>query len=400
MLRRLLTIAACLLLCPATNARTAQPLIELETSDGRFEGRVVDKGRGWCILFDRYGQMHTVDTSNVRRFRKLSANFAPVSFHQVRTKLLQDFDKGYEVGMSRHYVVCAPNGRAKAYADIFESTWRRVHMYFSVRGFDIPDPEFPLVAVVFRDYKSFAEHARREKASVSPGILGYYWSTHNHVVMYEDNHRTSAASRQDRAAGNDRSPFLSHFEQAANPWDFAFDDPAGFDQLAASAGVSGDLKETIIHEATHQLGYNLGLHNRVGRNPRWIVEGLATVFEASGMEDQRTGQSIKRANTGWLYGFRKFAATSRPQHYLEEFIRSDQPFQTNMSNSYAQAWALSFWLIETRPREYGQFLRRMADDEVSRTLTAERRVEIFQQSFGDNLRMLDVEMLRFYDGLK
>ena len=395
MLRRLLTIAAsaCLLLFSATNVRASQPLVELETREGKFEGRVVDKGRGWCVLFDRYGQMHTVETRDVRKFRKLSSNFAPFSFNQVRTKLLQDFGKGYEVGTSRHYVVCAPNGRGKAYADILESTWRRMHMYFSVRGFDIPDLEFPLVAVVFRDYQSFAEHARREKASVSPGILGYYWSTHNQVLMYEDSRRTAAAS------SHDGSSFISYFEQTANPWGFAFDDPASFDQLAASAGVNGDLKETMIHEATHQLGYNLGLHNRVGRNPRWMVEGLATVFEAPGMESQRGGQSIKRANAGWLYGFRKFAETNRPKYYLEEFIRSDRPFETNMSNAYAQAWALSFWLIETRPREYGQFLRRMADDEVARTLTPDRRVEIFKESFGQELHMLDVEMLRYFDGL-
>jgi len=396
MLRRLLTIAAsaCLLSVSVAGVRAAQPLVELETREGKVEGRVVDKGRGWCVLFDRFGQMRTVDTTRVTKFRKLSSNFAPFSFSEVRRKLLQDFGKGYEVGTSRHYVVCAPEGRARAYADIFESTWRRMHMYFSVRGFDIPDPEFPLVAVVFRDYQSFAENARREKASVSPSILGYYWSTHNRVLMYEDNRQRAAAP------GRADASFVSQLESYASPWAFAFDDPASFDQLAASAGVNGDLRETMIHEATHQLGYNLGLHNRVGRNPRWMVEGLATVFETPGMETQRMGQSIKRANSGWLYGFRKFARTSRPKYYLEDFLRSDEPFQTNMTNAYAQAWALSFWLIETRPREYGQFLQRMASDEVSRTLTADRRVEIFRESFGDNLQMLDVEMVRFYESLK
>lgn len=396
MLRRLLTNAAsiCLVTLFTLTVSAGQPLVELETREGKFAGRVVDKGRGWCVLFDRHGRMHTVDTNRVRKFRKLSSNFAPFSFTQVRSQLLEEFGKGYEVGTSRHYVVCAPQGRARAYADIFESTWRRMHMYFSVRGFDIPDPEFPLVAVVFRDYRSFAENARREKASVSPSILGYYWSTHNRVLMYEDNRQRASMS------GSVGASFVSHFEQTASPWRFAFDDPSSVDQLAASAGVNGDLKETMIHEATHQLGYNLGLHNRVGRNPRWMVEGLATVFETPGMETQRMGQSIKRANTGWLYGFRKFVETSRPKYFLEEFIRSDRAFQTNMTNAYAQAWALSFWLIETRPREYGQFLRRMADDDVSKTLTPDRRVEIFKESFGDNLKMLDVEMLRFHAGLK
>ncbi|MBI1314123.1 DUF1570 domain-containing protein [bacterium] len=395
MLRHLLTSTACfcLLAIPASKPVAAQPLVELETRSDRIEGRVVDKGRGWCVLFDRYGGMHTVETDQVVRFRTLSPTFAPHPFNRVRTKLLEDFGKGYEVGTSRHYVVCAPAGRASAYADVFEETWRRLHMYFSVRGFEIPDPEFPLIAVVFRDRNSFLEYARKENARIDTNILGYYWSTHNRVLMYED-HRQSASREAGRAGS-----FVTHFEQTADPWDWAFADPQHVDQFAANPGVSGDLKETMIHEATHQLGYNLGLHNRVGRNPRWIVEGLATVFEAPGMAAQRSGQSISRANPGWLYGFRRFVETRRPKDYLAEYIRSDDSFVRDAGNAYAQAWALSFWLIETRPREYGQFLRRMAEDDVSKSLTADRRVEIFSEAFGDNLQMLDVEMLRYYERL-
>lgn len=395
MLRQLVTAAASLLLMSAvtSSAQARQPLVELQTDEERYEGRVVDKGRGWCVLFDRYGRMHTVDTKDVRKFRTLSPSFTPHSFSRIRTRLLNEFGKEYEVGTSRHYVVCAPAGRAQAYADVFESTWRRLHMYFSVRGFEIPDPEFPLVAVVFKDQRSFLEHARREKASVAPGVLGYYWSTHNWVIMFEDTRRQAG-----RAAGK-HITVASHFRRDADPWNFAFHNPS-FDQLAARAGINGDLRETMIHEATHQLGYNLGLHNRVGRNPRWIVEGLATVFETPGMENQRRGTAIKRANAGWLRGFQRFVSTGRPENYLEEFIRTDRAFQSSMSSAYAQAWALSFWLIETRPREYGRFLRRMAADDVAKSLTDDLRVEIFRETFGSNLVMLDREMLRFYDGLK
>ena len=60
----------------------------------------------------------------------------------------------------------------------------------------------------------------------------------------------------------------------------------------------------MVHEATHQLGYNLGLHNRTGSNPKWIVEGLATVFETPGMETHASDRSaMKRVNAGWLRAF-------------------------------------------------------------------------------------------------
>ena len=36
-------------------------------------------------------------------------------------------------------------------------------MYFSVRGFRINEPEFPLVAIVFPDYQSFARYAQADQ---------------------------------------------------------------------------------------------------------------------------------------------------------------------------------------------------------------------------------------------
>ena len=71
-----------------------------------------------------------------------------------------------------------------------------------------------------------------------------------------------------------------------------------------------------------------------------------------------------------------------------------------LSNAYAQAWALSFWLSETRPREYAKFLQKMASPEVTRQLTPELRVKLFTESFGDNLILLDAEMLRYYARIK
>jgi hypothetical protein len=90
----------------------------------------------------------------------------------------------------------------------------------------------------------------------------------------------------------------------------------------------------------------------------------------------------------------------RPEGFLETFIRDDKAFSTQMGNAYAQAWALSFWLIETRPREYAKFLQKMASPEVARQLTPESRVKLFKESFGDNLILLDAELLRYYARIK
>ena len=36
---------------------------------------------------------------------------------------------------------------------------------------------------------------------------------------------------------------------------------------------------TIVHEATHQIAFNSGLHVRFADNPLWLTEGMAMYFE-------------------------------------------------------------------------------------------------------------------------
>lgn len=410
---------------PCNFAAAAQPMVELRLGDDAVEGRIVERGQGWCALYDREGKMHTVDLSKVTRFKKVSSTFAPHSFQTLRSNLLREFGNGSEVATTRHYVVCAPKGRARAYCDVFEKTWRRFHMYFAIRGFKMQDPEFPMIAVVLKDRKSFLDYARKENAKVDSTILGYYWSIHNRVIMFED--QRSQAALPDRniplrslteerllaSSVRSRNEFdvlggSSKIESSAWGWAFgnanspgSFSHPHTSDEVATRAGINSDLRETMIHEATHQLGYNLGLHNRTGRNPKWIVEGLATVFETPGMEKHAMDRDVKkRLNSGWHYGFNKFVKEGRPEGYLETFIRDDKPFSKEMGNAYAQAWALSFWLIETRPRQYASFLQKMATPEVTRQLTPELRVRLFKEAFGDNLILLDAEMLRYYARIK
>jgi hypothetical protein len=418
----LLVVAALITaVCSSRSAAAAQPMVELLCGDNTVEGRIVERGRGWCALYDREGRMHTVDLNQVTRFKQVSSTFAPYSFQTLRTRLIKEFGSDCEVATTRHYVVCAPNGRARTYCDVFEKTWRRFHMYFAVRGFELSDPEFPMIAFVLNDRKSFLDYARKENAHVDSSILGYYWSTHNRIIMFEDQKSQASILNQNSATeerrlavslrDSNRGGVLTEptrLEDDAWNWAFGSSDPATnsahsntLDAMASRAGINSNLRETMIHEATHQLGYNLGLHNRTGRNPKWVVEGLATVFETPGIEEFAMDRDAKkRVNPGWHYGFQKFVKDGRPESYLEIFIRDDKSFDTQMGHAYAQAWALSFWLIETRPREYAKFLQKMASTEVTQQLTPESRVDLFKESFGKNLVMLDAEMLRYYARLQ
>jgi len=67
---------------------------------------------------------------------------------------------------------------------------------------------------------------------------------------------------------------------------------------------------------------------------------------------------------------------------------------------YAEAWALTFYLIETQPRQYIEYLARVAARPPLREYTAAQRLADFTAIFGDNWPMLDARLLRFMTDLE
>jgi hypothetical protein len=166
---------------------------------------------------------------------------------------------------------------------------RHVHVYFAARGFAIREPEFPLVAVVFPDREKFAEYCRSEKVNPAAGLMGYYLQSSNRVALYD-------------------------------------------------TASTGDLDGTIIHEAVHQVAFNLGLHRRIGDNPLWVVEGLATTFEPENFRSPLPSTPAAAKITGTVAAVQiTWRAVGR--EIAQNFVNSDQLFQSRRW-TLRRAWAL------------------------------------------------------------
>ena len=70
-------------------------------------------------------------------------------------------------------------------------------------------------------------------------------------------------------------------------------------------------------------------------------------------------------------------------------------FQAEVDRAYAEAWALSFFLIETRPRKYSELLSRTAARPAFARYDAARRRADFSAVFGGDFRRLEAEFLSF-----
>jgi hypothetical protein len=153
--------------------------------------------------------------------------------------------------------------------------------------------------------------------------------------------------------------------------------------------------ETIIHEATHQTAFNTGIHNRLVATPGWVMEGLATMFEAPGVWDARNHPKLAdRVNRYQLEKFRAFLGRGQKQ-WTARLVVDDRSFRALSGTAYAQAWALTFYLMEKQPRQYGEYLKRTGRRPVGQQYTAEQRLADFTSVFGNNWPMLEARLARF-----
>ena len=169
---------------------------------------------------------------------------------------------------------------------------------------------------------------------------------------------------------------------------------------AAVSGVDWSVNaETIIHEAAHQSAFNTGVHGRFGDAPRWVIEGLGTMFEARGVWQSRSHPRLSdRVNRERLENYRRYAAR-RPKDALAQLISSDRYFSSDPEGAYAEAWALSFYLCEREPRQYMEYLAKTAALPSFGTYKSPQRLQDFTAVFGNDLVMLDARLQRFLAGL-
>jgi hypothetical protein len=369
----MLRLLTCIAVLTATAvARAGSPaLLELDVKgEPSRQGKLVAMDDHECHLMTRDGRIETLPLGKVTGFRRVSATFRPFTSVELRDQLRREFGRGYEVEGGSRYVVVAPVGRARQYVEIFEDVYRGFRGYFGTRGFRVGEPEFPLVAVVYPDQSQFAAHCQKDGVRPVRGMVGYYLHSSNRVALFDP-----------------ASEAVSQIPGKAEGLQ-----PLGF---ARVGDVSASLRDVIVHEATHQVAFNAGLHRRLGENPKWIVEGLATVFEAPGVRDGGRGDVRSRVNRERFVWFGGFAASRRAEKSLAAFVSSDDLFRTAALDAYSQAWALSFFLVETRPSEYARYLKTVAARDPLSEYTPAERLKDFQDAFGSDLTMLEAEFLRF-----
>jgi len=334
-------------------------MLELSVHGQRIEGAPVEWNAREVVLMGRDGRLWQFPPDEARDYHKTSDRFYGYSPADLRSILGRELGGGFDVSGTGHYLVAHPRGKRDEWADRFEELYRRFVHYFSVRGFGLVEPPFPLVGIVCRNQEEFSRYAAARGGPAGRGVLGFFSNQTNRIVLYD----------------------IGGGETGA----------AGWQQNAA----------TVVHEATHQMAFNTGIHSRYTQPPLWVAEGLATMFEGVvGAGEASDGPPRARANPSRLAAFRASVAPNHRPEMLAELVATDRLFRAAPAAAYAEAWALTFYLVETQPARHAEYLARTARRPAFERYSSKQRTADFISVFGDDWRMLEARLLRFMEELR
>jgi Protein of unknown function (DUF1570) len=354
------TIAIALSLAQSASAAdAARRTVELEVNGQRIEGTPLSNSKAGVELLGRDGRLWTFSPQAARELKQTGSSFQSLPVSVLKGQLQAELGKNFRIVSTGHYLVALPEGVKTNWAERFEELYRSFSLYFSVRGFQVREPEFPLIAIVWPDQASFMRASAADRGNAPAGVLGYYSPISNRIMLYD--------------MGNGHGD--------AEDW------------RRTSA--------TIIHEATHQTAFNTGIHQRFSETPRWLVEGLGMLFEAPGVWNSRANTRREdRINRGRFDYFRKRIVPNHKPELLQAIVSSDRLFSIDPQLAYAEAWALSFFLVETQPRKYSDYLALTARRPAGQAYPAAKRLSDFASIFGADFRMLEARFLRFMADLR
>ncbi|TWT82979.1 hypothetical protein CA13_44420 [Planctomycetes bacterium CA13] len=320
-----------------TNARSVVGEILVEAQDGGLM-LLGDDGRIWMIQPE---ELISRDST--------SQDLVPIDADTMATRMLAEMPSDFSIYRTANYLILHNTDElhARQVGSLFEQLYRGFFAYWDNQGWDLPQPRFPLVALVLKDHNSFLTHAEKEIGDAAKSMIGYYHLASNRMTTFN----------------------VPNWER----------------NIA-----------TIIHEATHQLAYNCGLQRRYADNPMWVSEGLATFFESPDRRNSRGWRGIGRVNQVNLLRWKKYYR-DRPEESLSTLLADDGRFRSasTAASAYAECWALTYFLLKTKREQYVQYLRTLSAGKPMVDRTKRERVEMFETAFGVTLRELDKDFVTY-----
>ncbi len=327
-------------------------------------------------------------------------------------KIRKDLGRDFIVLRTRHYRIGYNSSEffAELTAQRLENVYRQFLEVFQARHFEPTPISDRLEVILFDTREQFRSHARTHEKKTW-NSAGFYSDRTRRSYFYDayndQNYRLQLRkldgfqeqlelNRREVLAGDGDSYFIvtnsDGSQDKLNQRRMLMRLQEHEAQLEAQFEMLRDSYQEMninvtIHEATHQLAYNCGIHNRYYNNPVWLVEGLAMYFEAAAQSRWNKPGEIHPQR---LELFVRSCQTNQAIP-LDTLIARDNLFNTQNANAdvtYASAWALFYYLIWQQQEKLFDYMYdlslRMSEDPYN----AEERIKDFKSYFG-NIEQLE-----------
>lgn len=347
-------------------ANVSQPLevfrfTDKQEAEHTVSGRVlVVAADGGLLVEDQSDTLWNITPSQLMERKTTGSPFAPLSAEERVTALKAEFGIGFEVAQTEHYLIVSNAGTAYTeWCGTLLEKFLAGYMKFWAAEPDlgIQEPANTLVVVILANKAQFDEFYRRDEGRKTQSSFGYYSIRRNRVVLHD------FASSEDTTTEDRKKQTVKDIKRAVRevPFNVA----------------------TIVHEATHQLGFNTGLHTRYADNPVWLTEGLAMYFETPDLGSGSKWTRIGRAND-WRKDSLKAHRNSITGDSIKLLVDSDTRFRTSetAAGAYTEAWALTTYLMKRKRKELMAFIKKVAGKPRMIWDKPEQRAELFERTIG------------------
>jgi hypothetical protein len=367
----MLAVAACLL--AGTHAAALDHVVfRKDSATQRASGKaLVTDDEGGVLLLSRDGTLRSIEKKDLVERTSDAEEFKPFTADEAAKAVLAELPHGFEVHQTANYVVL--HNTSKGYAawcgGLFERLHRSFMNFWGRRGFELHDPEFPLIAVIFADRDSYTAYAKRELGEAAAATIGLYSLHSNRMTMYD----------------------LTSIDRLRRPGDKRLTTAQINAMLSRPEGER--TVATVVHEATHQMAFNCGLHTRYADIPVWVSEGIAMYFETPDLKSSSGWTTIGGVNRTRLAGFKSYLA-DRPTESLQSLVVNDNRFRDTRQavNAYGEAWGLVYHLMSNQrtQKQFIEYLKMLAKKERLAFAKPEERLREFEAAFGETAKLDEV----------
>ena len=337
---------------------------------------VVTAQDGSLLLQGQDGVLWAVGSEQIQSRSPLIAPWRPLTPAQLGEHWLTGFAPEFRAVTTEHYVLVT--NTSAAYANwcgaLFERLRTGFVAYWKERGFELAEPDFALPVVIFATQAEFAKFATKELGEAAGQSPGFYSILNNRIALYDLT-----------ATG---LPAGARAQPAKTPADVQSRLETGRYNIA-----------TIVHEATHQIAFNSGMHVRLADNPLWLTEGMAMFFEPPDTRNKTGWRTAGILNRPRLAHLRQTLNQREPDS-LAQLLRNDERLSAaeTAEAAYAESWGLTYYLIKKQPEQYVQYLQGLQGRVPLVPASSEERLKMFETSFGP-LADVEQQFLRYIRSL-